>query len=86
LKVQKLIMDSCKCFDIDYPVYNETYPSCILDSNNLDCNQNILETSQSDDNFGIMCESYCPFECITNEFIYQISGNEVYIKYFTITA
>ena len=43
-------MNKCGCFDIDYPVYNDTYSSCILDSKNLDCNQRELESNQSDNN------------------------------------
>ena len=77
-------MEKCGCFDIDYPVYNDTYySSCILDSKNLDCNQRVLESNQSDNTFGQTCESSCPFECKTNQFIYQISGNDVFIWYFS---
>jgi hypothetical protein len=72
-------MDKCGCFDIDYPIYNDTYPSCILDSKNLDCNQRELESNQSGNNFGLFCEKLCPFECQTSEFIYQTSGNDVFI-------
>ena len=72
-------MKTCSCFDLDYPVYNNSYNSC-LDSVILqECRKNASISTENSDDFKNDCEAACPFECNRIDYEYNIAGNEVTI-------
>lgn len=74
-KIQSYIIRNCGCFDVDFPLLNTTYDSCILKDGT--CNTNVVNNADNDENFKKDCEAQCPLECDRFDFDYVISGNEV---------
>ena len=70
-------MDKCKCIDIDFPFYNASFSSCMLNAASSNCNEKQLQNTQSNYAFEEMCEKLCPYECDAEEFSYTLTGNEV---------
>lgn len=74
-------MNKCGCYDVNFPVYNESYSSCILAIEKEICNQNTLELIENADNITLFsdmnCEYSCPLECKTQRFSYTLTAYNV---------